>query len=266
MNYPIELKKYNKLKNWFSSTDTIFKNFRPYVLDYKIRLQRRIFIDNNSDILFVAHADTILPPRMIRQTKDVICATGLDDRLGCYIAWILSKRYNCDLLITDLEEKGLSTANHHICKNYSWIVEFDRAGNDIVTYELDNEEFRQAITGYWKHEHGLFSDISSLETTACCMNLGIGYYKAHDKNSYAIKKIYREQLNLFDMFFNQYKNTDFGKRDEKTTNWNTYSDYAAVDICDFCNIATGDAIHEYFICPDCFEQLIENDIPSHLLF
>ena len=256
---------YNKLKNWFCSTDKIFSDFGllGVVLDSKIKTKRRIFIDRQSDILFVAHADTILKPKLISQGKKVITATGLDDRLGCYTAYTLSKKLKCDLLITDLEEKGISTAQHHICKEYNWIVEFDRAGSDIVTYDLDNTEFRQALSKYWKCSDGLFSDISSLGTDSCCMNLGIGYELPHSKTSYASKKIYHKQVELFKLFFAEFANTNFGERDEIPKKWYDvdykYDENCGYAICDFCGMGMGDEIHGYFICPDCFEARLVYD-------
>jgi len=159
--------KINDLKYWLNPKENIFADFDSFILDSNDPNKHRIFIDRGSLILLVAHIDTVQTPKFIKKTKKRIWAQGLDDRLGCTIAYQLSEELNTDLLICDNEEKCRSTGQFHELKDYNWIAEFDREGKDVVTYDLDCESFRNAISEYWKQGFGTFSDILKLQTTTC---------------------------------------------------------------------------------------------------
>ena len=242
--------RFMKLEHWFKPTDDMFEYHRLFTLDYDDAMKRRVFIDRGSDVLFIAHLDTVLPPKMVLDTARTVYATGLDDRLGCFTAYTLSKQLNCDLLLTDNEEKCQSTAKYHDCKQYNFIVEFDRAGDDVVTYDLDNDIFKNALSEFWRIGIGSFSDISELKTDCCCMNLGIGYQDPHGKNSYVKKNIYMQQIKLFRAFYAKYKGVNFGKHDEITWRYDRFDEF---EMCDFCNENIGDSIHGCYICSDCFD-------------
>ena len=199
----------NTLGYWFLAKDRIFANLKLDVLDYENKNKRRVFINRGSNILFVAHLDTVLIPQIKRITTTRIYATGLDDRLRAYTAYNLSQELKTDLLLTDNEEIAQSTAEFHKCKNYNWIAEFDRAGRDVVTYNIHNKKFKEAIKLLWKSGTGSFSDIAFLDIKACCMNVGIGYQKAHEENSYVDLPAYKKQMNKFRQFFEKNKNIEF---------------------------------------------------------
>ena len=253
-----------KLKYWLRLKADIFKDFDAYVLDKTDDKKHRIFIDCNSDILFVAHLDTVQEPKFIRvrNTKSKkpkrIYARGLDDRLGCMLAYELAAELNVDLLITDHEETYESTAEYHDCKDYNWICEFDRAGNDVVTYNQDSLDFLKALKEFWHIGQGSFSDVCFLESSACTMNLGIGYEFAHSVDSYADVKTLKDQIGRFRLFYSQYKNTSF-IRDytiDDGSMWidNEYS--RDVERCDICGMVGAIDVYGCLICQDCFEQMI----------
>lgn len=204
-----------KMKYWLRKTDKLFADFRGFVLDGKDKERRRIFIDRGADVLFVAHIDTVQKPKFIRVRKTKskkikrVYAWGLDDRLGCMVASDLSKELGADLLICDLEERMGSTGMYHNLKDYNWIVEFDRAGNDVVTYGLDSLEFYMALEDYWNVGFGSFTDLCMLNTSACCMNVGIGYEFAHSKDSYVNMKVLDAQIAQFREFYDKYKGVKF---------------------------------------------------------
>lgn len=253
----------DKLKFWMQSTDTIFSYFADDVLGSKIvagklsRNDRRIFIDNGSEILFVAHVDTVLPPKIKKRTKERLHASGLDDRLGCLLAYELGIELQADILLTDDEEKCRSTAQYHISKNYNWVVEFDRGGDDVVTYEIDNYEFQHALTEYWDIGFGSYSDIMDLPTLACCFNLGIGYQHAHSTDSYVDLKVLKQQLEKFRIFYQKYNGTKFIADKQPKTG---YTDRYTYDIqCDVCGGEENvEKVHNYMICENCFNQVIDN--------
>jgi len=233
------MKNKNELTYWFSDKEQIFKDFSNYTIDSDNKQQRRIFIDRKSDLLFVAHLDTVLAPEIHGKITNRIYAAGLDDRLGCHIAYSLSEKLNVDLLLTDNEETGKSTAQYHICKNYNWIAEFDRAGTDAVTYELDNRKFLTALKKHFKIGIGSFSDIAFLNTDACCVNIGIGYYDAHSQYSFFEPKALQSQIFKFLKFHKQNKNIKF-RQDLEKNDYAFISNYSNNNIifgqsqCDIC--------------------------------
>ena len=219
-----KINKMNKLENWFCPTDKIFKIFKKNCLDYHDKNRRRIFMDNDSKVLLVVHADTVRHPRIYKQMGTHIWATGLDDRLGCWIAYRLSIEFKIDLLITDLEESALTTALYHDCKKYNWVAEFDRNGEDVVLYECGSEKFKKALKEFWTIGWGTFSDISMLETDATCVNVGIGYNSEHSEHSWADLAITAQQENRFKQFYKKYKDKAF-IRDYKPSGCNSYGGY-----------------------------------------
>jgi len=246
------------LKWWLSPKAVIFEHFNDFILGDTLE-KHRVFIDNGADILFVAHLDTVIPAKFIRNRKtksgklERVYARGLDDRLGCAIAYDLSEKLGADLLLTDYEEICKSTAQYHNLKDYNWIVEFDREGDDVVTYGLDSIEFRTALSSYWKIGIGSFSDIVSLDTNICCMNLGIGHRYSHSKDSYVCIKTLRKQVAAFISFYDEYKNVKFVQDFKMPNLYDTYG----VKLCDFCGHWLGDEIYGYTICESCFEFMIE---------
>ena len=246
------------------STDAIFSYFADDVLGSKIeagklsRNDRRIFIDNGSNILFVAHVDTVLPPNIKKRTKNRLHASGLDDRLGCLLAYEFGIKLQVDILLTDDEEKCYSTARYHICKNYNWVVEFDRAGNDVVTYGNESYAFNQVLLEHWSIGFGSYSDISDLPTTACCFNLGIGYQHAHSKDSYVDLKTLKMQIEKFMAFYEKYNAVKFIADEKLHQKVLTYSSIYD-DTCDVCgSIEQIEKAHGYLICYSCFNQVIDN--------
>ena len=242
-------------KYWLQPKKSILKDLVENVLSKDQEGMRRVFIDRGSKILFVAHLDTVLMPKFVKRTKNRIYATGLDDRLGCKIAFELSKELGADLLLTDHEEKCASTARYHECKEYNWIAEFDRAGDDVVTYNLDNDEFRKQLKEFWRIGVGSFSDISCLKTDACCVNIGIGYEKAHDKDSYVNLKVMQKQIAKFKMFFEQNKNISY-KHDKPE--WECDS-YWFEDLCELCGLQQGEYVYGRVICEYCFHELLRQE-------
>ena len=239
---------------WLQSTAKIFDDHRQYTLDAADSTKHRIFIDRGSDILFVAHLDTVLPPKLIRpRGAKRIYAHGLDDRLGCCIAAILSEKLGADLLLTDHEETCRSTAEFHELKDYNWIAEFDREGQDVVTYNMDSKAFCDALSQYWTIGIGAFSDICSMKTDVCCVNIGIGHKFSHSKDSYVCVKALRKQVKLFLEFYARYKNTEF-KQDYRITDEYGYN--ASDDgLCDICGWEYGESIYGYTLCYSCLMEV-----------
>jgi hypothetical protein len=259
----------DKLKYWLKPKEQIFKDCESIVEDFYDGEKHRIFIDRNSSVLFVAHLDTVCTPRFVKRKNEKLWAAGLDDRLGCLIACELGHKYGVDVLLTDHEESGKSTAKYHNCTDYNFIVEFDRSGDDVVTYGLDSKKFIDAIEEFFKIGSGSFSDVCFMETDVCCMNIGIGYHLAHMENSYVNISEMNKQLNKFREFFYKYKDTvfeqDYDYQETQSSVWYNYYNTKhvtqslynnGINDCDFCYGPNAEQIHNYFVCESCFEEMI----------
>lgn len=176
--------------------------------------------DNGAKILVVAHLDTVLKPRwtgVLNYEHDThIYATSLDDRLGVYTALeTLNKAgLEYDILLTTEEEAGNSTAQWFEPpdgKEYNWIAEFDRRGDDAVTYQYNDLDWKRALRSCGLHlEHGLYSDISEMSHLGvCAVNFGVGYQNNHSVNAYASLNTYRNQISRFLEFYNKYSEVEF---------------------------------------------------------
>lgn len=154
------------------------------------------FRDNGSDILAVAHLDTVARS-WNRQCGFLNTASGLvvysralDDRLGAYIILELLPKLgiDCDVLLTTGEESAQSTAAFFDApKDYNWVIEFDRGGTDVVMYDYEDDytiglvEETGATVGV-----GIFSDICYLDHLGVkCFNWGVGYQEYHTARSHA---------------------------------------------------------------------------------
>lgn len=166
------------------------------------------FRDHGSKILAVAHLDTVVADDKRRvayyDTEDglVVQSGCLDDRLGAYIILDLLPKLGVqfDILLTVGEESGCSTAaGFTASKDYDWIIEFDRGGMDVVTYEYETPELVAMIEGVGAtHSPGIFSDISYMEHVGVkAMNWGVAYHDYHGPNGYAYLDETFEMLGLF---------------------------------------------------------------------
>ena len=172
------------------------------------------FIDNNSNVLMVAHADTVFGKyRKFKITEKKVYSPNLDDRLGVYLALDYFPRIgiHTDILITENEEKGSTTAKlFKTDKKYNWIVEVDRRGTGVVTYCYKSPEWLKALGEFLRIKWGTFSDISTMQdlgVSAC--NIGIGYHMEHTANCFCDIKELHKQIDGFVSFYNKYKNTAF---------------------------------------------------------
>ena len=160
-----------------------------------------------STVLGVAHLDTVLTARPHKEGS-VVFAPQLDDRLGvyCLLGLLPKMGIQLDVLLTTGEEKCQSTARH-FQGGYNWVVEFDRAGTDIVFYQYDDKVWNRA----WRIREGVgsYSDIADLELGVCCANLGIGYHNQHTRFCYADLDDTKKQLRRFAEFYGKHKNTRF---------------------------------------------------------
>jgi hypothetical protein len=163
-----------------------YPDLETWVIEERTYDDYYYYADHGSDILFVAHLDTVVAhdKRMASyaETKagPVIHSGSLDDRLGAYIGLELlpALGVNLDILLCVGEESGRSTAEFfNTDKSYNWLIEFDRKEDDVVMYQyhdLDTADLVRACGA--KVGHGSFSDIAELEHLGVkAFNWGTGY-------------------------------------------------------------------------------------------
>lgn len=155
-----------------------------------------LFRDNGSNILAVAHLDTVMPDT--RRGCNILNTTGgkvvysgaLDDRLGAFVILDLLPKMglNFDVLLTVGEESCATTAEFFKAeKEYNWIIEFDRGGTDVVMYQYEDEEMRDLVQDAGaKVGQGSYTDICALEHLGVkAFNWGVGYEDYHGPRSHA---------------------------------------------------------------------------------
>jgi len=155
--------------------------------------------DNGSDVLAVAHLDTVghADDRKARFVVTegggtVVFSRALDDRLGAYIILELLPKLGLtyDILLTVGEESGQSTAAYFTPpkgKEYNHMIEFDRGGTDVVMYQYEDAEVNQLVKDCGARVGmGSFSDISYLEHLEIKgFNWGVGYQDYHGPRAHA---------------------------------------------------------------------------------
>lgn len=184
--------------------------------------ERYCFLDNGSKVLAVAHLDTVQQVNHFSTAEDVggdgqwVFCPKLDDRLGVYTLLDLLPLLgvNVDILFTENEEKGASTARDFATKKkYNWIVEFDRTGTDVVTYDYSSKHWDKVLGKWFTVGHGTFSDIAYLEELrAKGFNVGIGYYNEHQRHAYFVVDEYIDQLARFLGFYHSQKDHRYGHK------------------------------------------------------
>lgn len=177
------------------------------------------FKDNGANILAIAHLDSRVPflhfeVARLRPDSLIYCPT-LDDRLGAYIIldWLQTANIKADILLTENEEKGASTAawfQFPKGKKYNWMFMFDRAGSDVVMYN-----YRDTITAAmlekhgWKVGNGSYSCICDLEDLGVKgFNFGAGYHDYHTEYAWASRNELMINLRKFVSFHNEYVNVE----------------------------------------------------------
>lgn len=256
------------------------------------------FINNGGSVLAVAHTDTAFNTiqqefRVFGYGKDtVVMSPSLDDRLGVYVVLDLLPLMGVkvDVLLTDGEEFGASSAENFVTtKQYNWIVEFDRCGSDVVTYDYDWED---VLRPFFKVEVGSFSDIVDLKQLNCMgFNVGIGYHNEHTMYCCANMTELEKQLLLFKRFWDVNKDVYFEqklkviKKFTYSSNWNSYNRntqllheeevyglsekeleeefgyYEDTVLCRRCSMVWGDEMLLYerdgYACPTCGNLLMD---------
>jgi hypothetical protein len=196
------------------------------------------YADRGSDVLAVAHLDTVARPstRTCRYVDTaagpVVFSRALDDRLGAYVILDLLPRLgiNCDVLLTTGEEVGRSTAAFFEPgdRQYNWIIEFDRGGTDVVLYQYDDPDTRALVETVGADiSVGSFSDIADLEHLGCkAFNWGIGYQDYHSARSHAYLDDTFAMVARFLAFHDAYADTplphdvDMDYRPDAAWSWN----------------------------------------------
>jgi hypothetical protein len=165
--------------------------------------------DNGAKVLGVAHLDSVMF-RKPRFQGDFVQCPQLDDRLGVWILLDALPKMNIpmDVLLTTGEESCRSTAQFFMPdKTYNWVVEFDRAGSDVVFYQYED------FAPYW-HDWdigiGSYSDICVMEHLGVlCANVGIGYHQQHTKKCWADLRETNRQIRQFARFYEKNRNNRF---------------------------------------------------------
>jgi hypothetical protein len=229
------------------------------------------FIDNGANILAVAHLDihpNIAQDNFFAECDERVYSPALDDRLGVYILLDLlpALGINVDVLLTDDEEVGLSTAQlFDTQKQYNWMFQFDRRGTDVVMYQYHSSGLCDLLESVgFNVGVGSFSDICYLDHLGIVgFNFGTAYYKEHTLACYANLSEIETQVEKFVAFFTKFSGVllDY---EPITDDFETVPfDYDNL-VCDICS-STDEVVYYYdidsFVCKEC-----EHFIPDYVRF
>lgn len=196
-----------KLERWCTlGTNRLFKERHVYQANCKGG--RLYYEPHGSSVLGIAHLDTVQPHPSFSRRNDIVRAKWLDDRLGAYILCDLlpSLGVKLDILLTENEERGDSTAQYFVPpegKQYNWLVQFDRAGDDVVVYQYNGDPWKAELTAHaFLPSYGSYSDIRELESLGVhAVNIGCGYYNNHARDAWADLSMARDQVRRFLSFY-----------------------------------------------------------------
>jgi len=234
MDVPLAVKAIQK--RVMQTTENLFKSLEPlgYQAFYSQERDHYYCYKNaGHKVLAVAHADSVQQARFFNRKGNVIFSPSLDDRLGVAVAVDILPMLGieCDVLITDEEESanssGSSFALDHLKHEYNWIVEFDRAGEDCVTYDYSSKEWSNAISlAGFRHGYGSYSDICEMEEMGvCAMNVGIGYEHYHSMSAYANMIALDRNLQKFVEFYREFGGIKFVHTPRPASRWYERSTY-----------------------------------------
>lgn len=229
------------------------------------------FKDNGGSVLLVAHADTVQQGRRFSNKGGLYFSPMLDDRLGVAIVVDLLPKLTdvrFDILITDDEESANSSArSFEVDKEYNWIAEFDRGGDDVVTYWIESEEWIDALMSFgFKIGEGIYSDICDIQQSCCMVNIGIGYHKYHSKDAYAVVSEAEDNIARFIQMIEAVGDKKY-EADVAQTKYETPlfdGLYSADYVCACCGSWSSEVVVDDFTgdvyCPHCLA-----DVPDYVL-
>lgn len=177
--------------------------------------QKYFYRDNGANVLGIAHLDSVQSYQYCGLLEHPLGARvyspACDDRIGAYVLLKLLPAMGCkiDVLLTEGEESGRSTAQFFKPeKKYNWMFQFDRMGDDVVTYMYGDEDLEKRLRKceFWNINHGMVSDISYMEDLGIKgFNVGCGYHDYHGPWAYCELEELFKNVKKFFKFYWTYK-------------------------------------------------------------
>jgi len=200
----------DKMLPYFGKKQDILNMFLPEQICGSCKKERHIYVDNGAPFLLVAHIDTVQAPRLDKYNR----GAGFDDRLGVYMGHKLCQERPelFDLLLTDYEEQGASTAEFFWpSHDYKLIIGLDREGDDYVDYGYASDELHNALSSYrFMQGFGSFSDICFMDHIEVNkINIGMGTYSGHSSKSGFHRPILELQIERLLSFCEDHRDTDW---------------------------------------------------------
>lgn len=264
-----------ELLPYFGRKSEILSMFPAHCHKGGCKRERHIYVDNGAPFLLVAHIDTVITPRLDRVNK----GAGFDDRLGVYTGHKLVNKYPklFDLLLTDYEESGCSTAQFFTPSHlYSVIIGLDREGAGFVDYDLASEELKNALWAYGLHEEiGSFSDICFMDHIKCSkINLGLGTAYGHSSHSGFSQTVFYGQIsNLLDFCNDNKKKTWPEPKPSWSTNYyaGCYTfEYSGMCQCEWCEQMFDESemveLFDSRLCENCAHYLYQDYMDNRVEF
>lgn len=152
--------------------------------------EHHAFIDNGSNILAVAHMDSVAKVGKPHLSRRLFWSPTVDNRIGFWLITRLLPKLGVemDVLLTDHEESCSSTSSYFKVpdgKKYNWIVQFDRMGGDVALYQYDSPEVRELVRDVGMVPvMGSYTCIANMDALGIKgFNWGVGYQDYHGPNA-----------------------------------------------------------------------------------
>lgn len=186
-----------------------------------------VWVRRGAPVLGCVHLDWVDVPHRwgYDRKRGRVYTPRLDDRAGVFILLdvLPAMGIHLDLLLTDNEETGRSTAKRFISwcdsvggpgrpTSYNWLAQFDRRGKDAVCYDYrHSSEWVDALKlAGFEVGWGSFSDIAALyDLGRCGVNVGVGYHHEHSTRCYGDLAEMAHNLDIFHRFYETMKDRAF---------------------------------------------------------
>lgn len=213
-------------------------------------------------ILCVGHLDTVLKVGWSKDAGGVFVAPALDDRIALYAFFWEMWGVECDVLLTDHEEEGRSTAQWFEAeRDYNWIMQFDRRGTDVVMYQYDTAANRERLASVGARAGlGTFSDVAYLDGLGVAgFNWGTGYHEEHTTRCHLVVSEWETMLGLFLAFYGRYgsERIEHLGRYEQEDAWGVDVQWESEeDTCELCGMPVRGRLYlvselRLWCCEDC---------------
>ncbi len=257
----------------------LYKTGIPFETDNLNQIYR---LDSTDKPLVCAHSDQVKhkPLSTLTETNKKIYGDsnlGADDKNGIWIILNLLKEYpDLNFIFSTEEEIGGNIQNllyneQESIDNIPYCLVFDRKGkgdiigsmNDYCSNTFEKDVLTVGKSYGFKSNMGVWSDCDRLKDFINCVNISCGYYKAHTKKEYTVKKDLFNALEFAKAIIDNLTDYYFVETYEPVNSYSKYGysyphdDYEVGDYCPYCESELDEWDIRSGFCTCCSYDLME---------